>query len=255
MTRPPRCTCGPNRSRFIKESPDGLQSLEKYAFAPPAQQVLPGNAIQRAPAKPERTFPFMRLYPELRHVIYELHFSQAKKPGTIGEFCDAGDQCPNRVYNNFIPIRIIILVSKQIYAEAMPLYYRSKRFQFNNVSRLDTFLKTIGPRQARHVHHISFTYSGLGASQAFWRLGRCISLRTLHIVIEDTREERVATLMKKIGISALLRSVRGVETVTVDVSNCPESTDYTTFVKLLGLLKWPRRAMLPSTLEARLRGM
>lgn len=186
-------------------------------------------------------------------MVYGFHFSQAKTPGTMGEFCPAGDGCPNRVYNEHIPVRAIILVSKTIYAEAMPMYYGSKQFRFKNVSTLQMFLQVIGPRQASYIQHISFTYWGIGASQAFSRLGKCISLRTLNIIIVVTKEEFVKDLMKKVGVSALLRSVRGVETVTVDISNCPIGTDYAPFVKLLGLLKLPHGAALPPSSTARLK--
>ncbi|KAL8822865.1 MAG: hypothetical protein Q9191_006407, partial [Dirinaria sp. TL-2023a] len=253
LTEPPPCTCK-NESRYIYESPEGLQGLEKYAFAPLAQQVLPGNAIRNAASETEGKFPFMRLCPELRTIVYKFHFFQAKKPGTIGEYCPAGDRCPNRVYNGHIPVRAIILVSKTVYAEAMPLYYRSRHFRFSNVSRLQNFLQVIGPRQASHIQHLSFTYSGIGASQAFSRLGMCISLKTLNIIIVETVEEQVDDLVKKVGVSALLGSVRGVETVTVDISKCSFGTEYATFVKLLGLLKLPRDTALPLSLTARLKG-
>ena len=254
MDRPPPCTCPNSFCGSILQSPSYLQSFEKFAFAPIAQQILLGNAIRKVAREPEETFPFMQLCPELRTMVYGFHFSQAKKPGTMGEFCPSGDRCPNRVYNEYISVRAIILVSKTVYAEAMPLYYRSKHFRFHNVSRLQNFLQTIGPGQASYIQHISFAYLGIGASQAFSRLGKCVSLRTLNIIIVETRDEPVENLMKKIGVSALLRSVRGVETVTVDISRCSKTTDYATFVNLLSLLKLPRDAPLPPWLTARLKG-
>lgn len=239
------CTCPPNLSWSIYESVAGLQGLERFAFA--QHHVLPGNAIIKPIQEPDRTFPFEKLYPELRAIVYEMHFFQAKQPRTLGEFCPARDWCPNRVYSNHIPPRMLLMVSKLIYAEAMPVFYR-KPLRFNNLPNLNIFLEKIGPVQSAHLQNISFTYDGHDASKVFVRLSLCHGLRYLHIAVkqpvsnEDTDEDE-GDLMNMRGVGRLLSSIRGLHAVTVDLTQCPAEIASDNFVQALEVLKLPRELM------------
>lgn len=64
--------------------------------------------------------PFMKLPPENREMIYKMHFDQEQKPRRSGTLCPAGSACPYRLYNKWVPVRALILVSKTVYNESMP---------------------------------------------------------------------------------------------------------------------------------------
>lgn len=237
------CTCPPNRSWSIYQSQTGLHGLERYAFA--QHHILPGNAIIKPPREPDRTFPFEKLHPELRAMVYEMHLFQATQPGTLGEFCPARDWCPNRVYNNNIPVRKLLMVSKLVYAEAMPIFYR-KPLRFNNLPNLNNFLEKIGPAQSSHLQNISFTYDGHDASKVFVRLSMCHGLRYLHIAMKKPmydEEDEEGDLMNLMGVDRLLSSIRGLHAVTVDLTLCPAQVASDTFVQALEVLKLPRESM------------
>jgi hypothetical protein len=232
------CTCPPNRSWSIYQSPTGLRGLERYAFS--ERHILPGNAIIKPIQKPDRTFPLEKLFPELRAIVYEMHFLQAKQPGTLGEFCPAHDWCPNRVYNNNIPVRMLLMVSKLVYEEAMPIFYR-KPLRFSNLPNLNNFLEKIGPTQSAHLQNISFTYDGHDASKVFVRLSMCHGLRYLHIAVKKPEsDEEEGDLMNLMGVDRLLSSIRGLHAVTVDLTLCPMEVASDTFVQALEVLKLPR---------------
>jgi len=241
------CTCPPNRSWSIYQSPTGLRGLERYAFS--EHHILPGNAIIKPTQKPDRTFPFEKLYPELRAIVYEMHFFQAKQPGTLGEFCPADNWCPNRVYNNNISVRMLLMVSKLVYEEAMPIFYR-KPLRFNNLPNLNDFLEKIGPAQSSHLQNISFTYDGHDASKVFVRLSMCHGLRYLHIAVKkpvsDGEDGEEGDLMNLMGVDRLLSRIRGLHAVTVDLTLCPAEVASDTFVQALEVLKLPRESAGPA---------
>lgn len=238
------CTCPPNLSWGIYESPRGLKDNEKYLFKPVAYQVKPGNAIVPPPFEPATTFPFERLYPELRTIIYEMHFFQAKQPGTRGEFCPAEDWCPNRKYNSLVPVRKLLLVSKMIYREAMPIFYR-KPLRFDSLENLSNFLDTIGPVQRACLQNIAFEWTGWEASKAFARLGMCQGLKNLLITIKkpEVEGERIDAMNMQ-GVQRLLSSVRGLHGVHVDIQQCHWGLPTKSFVKALEILKHPRESVV-----------
>lgn len=175
-----------------------------------------------------------------------MHFFQEKQPGTLGEFCPAGDKCANRVYNNYIPVRMLLMVSKLVYEEAMPIFYR-KPLRFNDLPNLNTFLEKIGPTQSAHLQNISFAYDGHDASKAFLRLSMCHGLRYLHIAVKKpVSDGEEGDLMNLMGVGRLLSSIRGLHRVTVDLTLCPAEVASDTFVQALEVLKLPRESAGPA---------
>lgn len=179
-------------------------------------------------------FPFMKLPPEIRGMIYTIHFDQKQKPRKSGTLCPAGSACPYRIYNNWVPVRALILVSKTFYNESMPLYYRSKSFGFNDdLDKLARFLDTIGALQRSFVTNFSFIYDKAASQRsATWRvesyavtafraLAECPALHTLHIGFElallpSNNRELSTSSMTVLDLDRLLR-FRGLTTVDVVV--------------------------------------
>lgn len=75
-------------------------------------------------------FAFMKLPLELRVMIYQQHFLQSRDAFTGSKSCAAGTMCPYGIYNANIPVGELLLVSKTIYNEAMPIYFGTKDLKF-----------------------------------------------------------------------------------------------------------------------------
>lgn len=172
------------------------------AFAPKArvaQEDAPGRPTPQGP--PLAAFPFMRLPLELRTIIYKMHFAQAVEfyPFLRRRCClislgDLFGQCSGFwISNEGVPVRLLWTLSKDLYHEAMPVYFQTTRFTFNSLESLAHFLNVIGPYHRQHVtsvnlnssrfdssmdreHHVSDaeTYAGL---QALKLLRKCPALR------------------------------------------------------------------------------
>lgn len=185
--------------------------------------------------KKRQVFPFMKLPPEIRKVIYTMHFDQEQEPRDADTACPAGSACTYRVYNNWVPVRALLLVSRIVYNESMPLYYRSKTFGFISLERMTRFLDTIGVSQRSFITNISFIYYGedtrrwsfkwegeTNAVIAFRALADCPALHTLHIGFDNmsqppTERWNPNDLMTESGLDELLR-LRGLTTVDVVVN-------------------------------------
>lgn len=98
----------------------------------------------------------MQLPLELRTMVYAYHFNQPpiKIYGT--EWCPAGKMCPNNIYNANIPVGGIILASKTVYSEAMPMYFKTKDFVFWTSRSMADFINRAGPFQRDYITSLAF---------------------------------------------------------------------------------------------------
>lgn len=167
----------------------------------------------------------MKLPLELRQRIYYFHFQQAKRPGGLGKTCPAGDYCSRAVYNDSVSVRELTRVSKLVYDEAMPVYYRSQVFIFDSCQTLRAFLRSIGPYQRSYVAHISLEWNGYYGTKVFGLLADCPRLRYLEVAVGPWfRKElmhhphkwwnqwKVMSPMKCPGVKVLL-NIRGLLSV------------------------------------------
>ena len=136
-------------------------------------------------AAPTNVFPLVKLPLEIRQRIYYFHFQQPKKRDVLGVECPAWDRCPLADYSGFLPVQELILASKLIYHEAMPIYYRTKTFTFQSIESLWRFLRVIGPVQRSYVAHVCFNLRGTRESYGFRLLADCPRLQTLEIIFAD----------------------------------------------------------------------
>ena len=93
-----------------------------------------------------------------------------------------------------IPNTVLTLlgVCREIYSEAMPIFYRDNHFIFQRsggMIKLGLFLCGIGTR-SRHVTEVTFSFSSFKASRILAKLRSCISLKKLHIFM-DIRDNNV----------------------------------------------------------------
>jgi hypothetical protein len=111
----------------------------------------------------------------------------------------------------------VVRICKQIYHEALPIYFRANTFKFDNVKAMGSFLKGIGGERRNLITDISFEYCGLKLNDAFALLQECANLKKLHV---DTSYETLARarggqkdLCTANGLKSLLK-VRGCKDVT-----------------------------------------
>ncbi|KAI4131994.1 MAG: hypothetical protein LQ338_000978 [Usnochroma carphineum] len=197
----------------------------------PVARVGEGS-IQKAPEPSRTPFPFMKLPPELRIMVYKLHFSQTSYRLTNCN-CWSKDRCraerSSRHFicgaTNSVPFKAnivrphLLMASKTIYHEVMPTFFSSREFCFDSVEILGAFLTQIGPYHRQYLSTVQFTYEKSGATamfeihEAFRLLGSCPNLRDLSIAIASHHFCRRKISMP--GFSTLLK-IRGIETLDVD---------------------------------------
>ncbi len=222
------CDC----DNLARVAPNTLIALEEaYFFKRSSCHATKSNEDCTNGKRP--VFPFMELPPEIRETIYTMHFDQEQKPRKSGTLCPAGSACPHRLYNNWVPVRALFLVSKIVYNESMPLYYRFKTFGFKGLDRMTQFFDTIGALQRSFITNISFIYNADACERPFkWKgennaviafraLAGCPALQTLRIGFEmwslPTNERKDDYgLLTVLDLDGLLR-LRGLTTVDVVV--------------------------------------
>ena len=107
----------------------------------------------------------------------------------------------------------LLLVSRQTFLEAYPIYYRVNVFCFANVNILHRFLKNIGLARRQHVTRICFCWKGVCAKKTCRLLKKCPRLKSLHIVLYNVEVPSRWFFLNKVTECAFLRDVRGLETV------------------------------------------
>ena len=157
-------------------------------------------------AAPTNVFPLVKLPLEIRQRIYHFHFHQPKKLDVFEGECPAWVPCPLADYSDFLPVQELILASKLIYHEAMPIYYRIKTLTFESIESLWRFLRVIGPVQRSYVAYICFNLRGTRESYEFRLLADCPRLQTLEIIFDNFHPSRLS-----VGHLFQVRGLKSVE--------------------------------------------
>lgn len=212
-------------------------------------------------ANSKTAFPFMKLPPEVRNLIYEeliivfLPFVITVirlNPRILGmETLDPGESMSPMSRPH--PIFALFRVSKQTRQEAISVYFGGNRFNAADSDELARFLGQIGPEARNAIREVSIRYrTGKSAGKAFKLLAGCGSLRKLHFTIDSTAVAygpgNFIPLLKRPGIPTLLK-VRGIEELNAEVklqghglahSDEPLENDKEGFLHALQILKEPR---------------
>ena len=129
------------------------------------------------------SFRFMELPVELRIMVYRQHFHQPRDAFKGSESCPAGNVCPYGIYNANVPVGKLIMASKSVYNEAMPIYLGDKEFRCFDLNYVRRFLSYLGPIQRNYITHISFDFRTETKVNytACHLLSQCTRLRRLEI--------------------------------------------------------------------------
>ncbi|KAK5171372.1 uncharacterized protein LTR77_004516 [Saxophila tyrrhenica] len=119
-----------------------------------------------------------------------------------------------------------LLVSKQFYAEAMPVFYRTNNFHATSTSVLYHMLIRMAPNRLQHLTQISFQYHGnfgTETTKAFAILAQLDHLKKLDIFANKQEwigrgsfvpsSKRYSSVMNMDGVDKL-RAIRGLDRVT-----------------------------------------
>ena len=241
-----------------------LQREELMAFAPKARVA---QAVPPTPhGPPLAIFPFMKLPLELRTIVYKMHFSQAAElayfPSSQFQFgAPAFQGCVFGTSNGGVPVRLLWTLSKDLYHEAMPLYFQTTKFIFNSLESLAHFLNVIGPYHRQHVtsvnlnsrkfdssmdreRHISDseTHAGL---QALKRLRECPALRHMQFNLPPV-PYHLAETSEWFRAILKIRDLKSVDFKSVDANEYWTRDDHLMKIhehnkQVLQLLKQPHR--------------
>lgn len=206
-----------------------LEQEELMAFAPKARVAQADTQAPQAPQEPPVIpFPFMKLPLELRTMIYRIHFAQPAEPHHLSLFDDLPfGPCSFRMVNGGVPVRVLWTLSKDLYHEAMPLYFKITDFTFNSLESLAQFLDKIGPYHRQHVSSVNLniykfdssmardnrlsddeTYAGL---QAVKLLRNCPALRRMKFSFSST----VSHMAETSELFRAILKIRGLDFVDV----------------------------------------
>lgn len=195
-----------------------------------------------------RGFPFKKLPAELRDKIYRYHLIL---PGTIKPTTACGTSFMDKHHKNCLlgkhrwihnsprappaernslrctdiftgvdqyvrcpeSVLALLLVSRQINAEATYIFYRFNNFGFVNIPNLQFWLTTIGPRYV-YLGELSFGFSSGNAKDVFTKLQNCPFLTKLHIDMHHNgagvRRNKEGILASATGMKEL-RAIRGIK--------------------------------------------
>lgn len=200
-----QCACfGPeNRYSEIEDR----KSKERRAFA---GSHGPRTLSAMLPTT-KASFPLMKLPLEIRIMIYEFHFLQPMDCGIRQRSCPAGELC---WFYNDVSVRMFFMLSKAIYAEAMPVYYRTKTFRVD-YGRVSNVLAKIGPEQRQYITKIAIGFDPFYASPDVPLLMDCPSLKELTIFVGNVVVSQARARINGQSSLELLRHIRGIERLAI----------------------------------------
>ncbi|KAL8650467.1 MAG: hypothetical protein Q9210_003808 [Variospora velana] len=217
---------------------------------------VPKGATSLGPESlPVKPFPFMKLPPEIRVMVYKevlvapsevaVHYRVWWILHTTIE-----DRAGDDEYHSPALTCRIFRASKTLYAEAMPIYFGCNTFSFASLDVL-SLLDKLKPDYRRNIRSMSINFWGYTPAKSVKLLQGCISLRRLVLrvgyrTIRCWKNESFLPLLKSQGVNDLLK-LRGIEELKVENANHSAMQDiikgWTPFVEGLQVLKQPRKAI------------
>lgn len=129
----------------------------------------------------------------------------------------------------------IFLANKQIFEEAMPIFYQQNVFYFYSVYQLSKFLPNLPVYRRQHLRTIAFSYYPSDANLAAWTfrdLSFLPRLQSIHIDIAEDRWMRDQSLdghamdpLQIRNLDALAKSIHGLKEAAFG-QRCVMTADY-----------------------------
>lgn len=166
------------------------------------------------PRTPRPMTVHLPLPPEIRNLIYTYVLTENTEASKWIKSSIASNENEHiDVWRPSTSCLSLLLVSRQTFLEAYPIYYRVNIFCFANFNILHRFLKNIGLARRQHVTRICFCWKGIDAKKTCRLLMMCPRLESLSIVLYNDEVPSRWIDLSKVTECAFLREVRGLETV------------------------------------------
>jgi hypothetical protein len=216
----------------VDQRNDKLEAEHKAGEVRAEQQAAEMGEVTTAPKEP---FPFMRLPPEIRNMVYKellvqpgvvcvqyndlLMQKYVRKRFRMEEYVRSKDGLGIDVCIDGRSIRQLLWTSKTIYREASTFYFGSNHFRFECLGTFTTCLQHLKPDFRRLLRRITVPFTNDTPARAMKLLGTCISLSELTLEISSLSttwsSRRHQGRMKFNGLNDLLK-IRGLDKLTVD---------------------------------------
>ena len=138
-------------------------------------------------------FPFMKLPPEVRQMVYREHLIQggpihvtsmyptSKTSVSVHLGCGIHKPSHDQHVSFDASVLALLSVSKALNTESVALFYRHNDFHFEHLNHLQSVIDCIAVEARRSLYSICFRYHGTAPAQAMRALKECIGLRCLTI--------------------------------------------------------------------------
>lgn len=202
--------------------------LDPVAYKAEGSIMASGSVTTMAMAGEPAPFPFMKLPPELRVMVYNYHFFQPIEHSTslclatvqhseVAECKPGGPVCRFASVNNRVHIGNLWVTSKEIYHEAMPIFFSTHCFQFGSLETLGHFLTTIPHYHRQYITKLRFDYfktsktKSFDVQQTIRLLSECPNLVELAMGLSA---DNLFRSDRNIGPKTLLQ-IRGIESLEI----------------------------------------
>ena len=156
----------------------------------------------------EKPFPFMRLPPELRRMIYRMLY-----PEKYVKFDWANTSPGHSMMHQHNYGQPPLIISREIYRESKAVFLAGTKFRLDSIPILRRFLTGIGYEGRKLLTALEIKYTAHGAVNTFKLLAECTALRSLAIIVrvEPVPYYKQANrLMMRSGLTQLLE-IRGIQ--------------------------------------------
>lgn len=153
-------------------------------------------------------FPFMRLPPEVRRIIYRMVYPEAHVKFDWANTYPGHSLMHQHGYG--VPP---LTVSKEIYRESRAVFLGGTKFRLNSIRILRRFLNRLGHEGRKLLTALEIKYSAHGAVNTFRLLAECTALRSLAIIVRVEAapyNKQPNRLMMRSGLKQLLK-IRGIQ--------------------------------------------
>ncbi len=200
---------------------------EGYSIIPGEEHDTIHNTVR------SHEFPILRLPLELRIMVYKFALTFPCEGGrwTVRRIHQFSGQVNGRSVPAANPTEILALlsVSRQIYEEAVGIFYSENSFEFHSLSVLWSFLSGIGKKRRKFLRNLALDYCSYYQEQfsrdkrfapnIFKLFKEEMTLRSLHIKIDEViilhRNKKFKGPQSFPGFGNLIR-VRGIKELTFE---------------------------------------
>ncbi|KAL9027162.1 MAG: hypothetical protein Q9196_004279 [Gyalolechia fulgens] len=242
-------------ARFVIKREGRETSTDVLKPLPGATVACCGEDVKVVPA--EKPFPFMKLPPELRQMVYKELLVQSQEiliSNRHWAFCfdpklDAMEQKDDQVVHSPADTCQIFRASKACYDEAMPIYFGCNSFTFESLDLL-SLLDKLRVDYRRNIQSLSVQFWGNSPAKSARLLRGCTGLRQLGVQISYATlrygKSDFLPLVNSKGINDLLklRGITDLKITKVDGHCCflRDIKNWEPFVEALQVLKQPYSA-------------